>query len=183
MTVVLRSDLIILALFVTAEQVGQFAAAQFLMVAMYLGAWLFGSIVLPQFTRLREHPIALDALARRWARLFAAVLIPATLVLILVAPFAVRQMFGPEYAHSARLLTLLLLATPFVWLNSLYLHRAIALEDRNIHARIFGAAMILAAGASALLAYKWGGTGIAVGAVARESGLFAVLATRTAGRS
>jgi O-antigen/teichoic acid export membrane protein len=181
-TVVLRSDLLLLALFVTAEQVGRFAAAQFVMVAMYLGSWLFGSIVLPQLTAVRDDRSALVVLVRRWTRVFAVLLLPTTAVLIWIAPVAVRQLFGPSYQESGRLLAILLLATPFIWLNSLYLHRAIAVEDRTIHVRAYALVTAIAAMVSAMLAYRWGAPGIAASAVAREVGLFAVLSTMTARR-
>lgn len=181
-TVVLRADFIVLALFVTAEQTGQYAAAQFVIVAMYLAAWLLGSLVLPQFAGESNQPVAMRAIVRRWTRLLILVALPVTAALIWIGPYAVRQLFGSAYEQSARLIPVLLLATPFIWLNSIYLHRAIAVEDKRIHVRAYGMVAGIAVALSAVCAWKWGAFGIAGIAVVREAGLFAVLFSMTGGR-
>lgn len=180
-TVVFRGDLIILALFVSAEGTGQFAAAQFVIVAMYLAAWLLGSLILPEFAAEGSQPEWVRAIVRRWTRVLILLTVPATAVLIWFAPYAMHELFGPAYRQSAGLVSILLLATPFIWLNSLYLHRAIAVDDKRIHVRAYALVTGIAAALSMAFAWKFGTIGIAATAVAREASLFAVLFSMTVG--
>lgn len=181
-TIVLRADLIVLALFVTVEKTGQYAAAQFVMVAMYLAAWLFGSLVLPDFSGKLGESAAVRSTFKRWTVVITATALPVTAALIWIVPNAVRQLFGSDYQESARLVAVLLLATPFIWLNSLYLHRAIAFEEKRIHVHAYALVTGIAAVVSVAVVWRLGAIGVAAIAVGREAALFAVLFAMTAGR-
>lgn len=176
-TLVLRSDLIILAVFVSTEQLGQYAAAQSVMIAMYLGGWLLGSLLLAELTRMNKQPDMLKDFVSRWSRLFILILVPATVMAVWAAPLFIRVLYGRSYQQSAYLLTALATATPFIWLNSLYLHRAIAVGDNRSYAFVYGITVVLSACASVVLALAFGALGVACGVVCREAGLFAVLFT------
>jgi O-antigen/teichoic acid export membrane protein len=165
--ILLRMDVIVLAWIASAATVGHFAAAQQVLVIVYVGSWLFGSVLLPELARLTSAPAAQEKLVAHWTRLLLVVLVPIAIVGAAIGPFAIRALYGEAFAEAGRPFAILFLATPFIFLNALYLNRAI-LGAASVYVTI----LAVAAGAGLVLdlSLGWavGIAGIAMAALARE---------------
>jgi len=166
---ILRLDVIILSLIASAVAVGSFAAAQTAIIIIYAISWLFGSVLLPEMTRLVHDHGALGTYVRHWARLIAVSVIPCTVVGVLAGPFVLRALFGPSFAASGRLLSIVLLAAPFILWNSLYVNHAFALNRPRTYLGMYIFTLILTVALDFGLGYSWAATGVAVAVVVREA--------------
>lgn len=175
-TFVLRLDLIIVSAFVVADRLGQFAAAQLPITAMYLVSALFGSIFLPHLNGHRGEFAESNRITRQLSRWVILISVPVTVAVVGYAPILMRVLFGPSFAGSARLVAILFVATPFVWLNALYLHRAISIGDQRTYLNTYAAMTAVAVAISVVMGWRLGALGVAIAVVVRECGLFAVLA-------
>ena len=171
----LRLDVIVLAWIVPAREIGHFAAAQQVLVAVYLLSWLVGSVLLPELVRLAATPEALQAYTSRWVLRLLAAAVPAALLGALGGPSFMRGVYGQAFAGAGRPFVILCLAIPFVLLNALYLNRAIALGARSLYLTAYAAAAVCGIAADLAFTLALGITGTALAALLREGGLFAYL--------
>ena len=171
----LRFDVICLALLLPKTEVGEYAAAQWAMVACYVVASLFGSIVLSDMARIACHEDELSAYVARWSKVVLLALLPAAALSWFVAPVLIARFFGPQFHSASRLAAILLLAAPLVFLNSLQLNRAIARRDSRAYANTYATFMGLSAIVVVAVARWFGVTGVAVFATLREAALYLVL--------
>jgi O-antigen/teichoic acid export membrane protein len=178
---VLRWDVICLSLFATKSVVGEFAAAQFVLIGLYVGSWLFGSVVLSDMTRLAPDKAALDAYVAQWTRRLAWATVPVTAIAVWVVPQVIPQVFGSGFASAGPIARVFLLFTPVVFFNSLFLNRAIALRQQSIYTGVYGTTMAVSVALALLLTLGYGLPGIVVAALFREAALFVVLRNVPAG--
>jgi O-antigen/teichoic acid export membrane protein len=171
----LRLDVIVLAWIVPAREIGHFAAAQQVLVAVYLLSWLVGSVLLPELVRLAATPEALHAYTSRWVLRLLAAAVPAAILGALGGPSFMRWVYGQAFAGADRPFVILCLAIPFVLLNALYLNRAIALGARSLYLNAYAAAAVCGIAADLAFTLALGITGTALAALLREGGLFAYL--------
>ena len=68
------------------SDVGHFAAAHMGVVLFYSLSWLFGSVLLTDFTRLASDPSKFDGYAARWTKMLLSVGGVGALALYFVAP-------------------------------------------------------------------------------------------------
>lgn len=165
---ILRLDVIVLSLIATTAVVGEFAAAQTAILVVYPVSWLFGTVLLPEMNRLSANRLSLSRYVRRWALLIAKVGIPCTLIGVFAGPVMLRWLFGSSYAASGRLMSIVLLATPFILWNSLYVNQAFALNRPRVYLGFYLATLVIAAGLDFSLGYAWAAMGIAIAVVTRE---------------
>lgn len=165
---IVRLDVIALSLIASAVVVGHFAAAQTAILVIYPVSWLFGSVLLPEMTRLVSKPDDLNRYVRHWARLIAIVAIPCTVAGVFIGPIVLRALFGPSFTASGILLSIVLLAAPFIFWNSLYLNLAFALNRPRVYLGMYVATLAFAAALDFSLGYAWAAVGVAVAVVIRE---------------
>lgn len=174
-TLALRCDVVLLSWMVSPVSLGHFAAAQSFLVLLSVASWLFGSVLLAEMSRLSHDHDALQYYVARWARRVAAVVTPAAIIATWAAPLALRAIFGEAFDAASGIVAILVLAAPFLFLNALYLNRAIALGLRSVYLGGYAAAFAVALLLDFALVRPYGATGIAVAAVVREIFLFTFL--------
>jgi O-antigen/teichoic acid export membrane protein len=172
---IVRLDVVVLSLLVPLAEIGQFSAADNLLVVAYLAAWLLGSVLLPEMVQLSDSPERLDQFMTRWIRLGFKIVFPTALILFWIAPRAITTLYGPSFTHAGALASWMVLAYPFIVFNSLSLHRIIAVGPQLAYLRI----MFVTALSAALLTYAlgryFGAAGVVVAILIRESLLSALL--------
>ena len=94
------------------------------------------------------------------------------LALYFVAPQVVLFLYGNEFAITARLASIMILAVPLILLNAVYLSRAIAIGAKWVYLGTYLGTSVVAVTLDILLARAYGGVGIAFAIVARELLIF-----------
>jgi O-antigen/teichoic acid export membrane protein len=168
-------DVIVLAWIVPGQEVGHFAAAQQVLVAVYLLSWLLGSVLLPELVRLSSSSSALHTYVGHWVRLLTLTSVPLAILGAASGPIVMRLVYGKDFASAGIPFSILWLTMPFVLLNALYLNRAIALGNRSLYVSSY----VIGAGAGVVadlvLTLTLGIIGTALAAFLREVGMFCIL--------
>jgi len=170
--ITMRADIIVLSALGSRSDVGHFAAAHMGVVLFYSLSWLFGSVLLTDFTRLAGNPSEFDRYANRWTKLLISVGGVGALVLYFVAPPAVLLLYGSEFAITARLASIMILALPLILLNAVYLSRAIAIDGKQVYLGTYFGVSVVAVTLDILLARLYGSMGVAFAIVVRELLIF-----------
>ena len=76
------------------------------------------------------------------------ILTPSAAIAMTVGPPVIRTLFGQSFAASGKLLAVMIAAAPFIVLNSLFLHRAIAERRPRIYLGIYCASAVFSLGRS-----------------------------------
>ena len=168
-----RLDTIVLSTLVPLEILGAFSAANTILLIVYVCAWLFGSILLPEMVRLSNKPEALRGYASQWARLTFLVSAPCALIISLLAPSLTLTLYGPGFAASGRLGSAMALACPFILLNSVYTTASVAANKRGMLLGLFGATAAATLLLDFYLGRSFGPMGVAVAILIREAGMLA----------
>jgi O-antigen/teichoic acid export membrane protein len=168
----LRLDVVVLTWLATSEVVGHYAAAQTVIVIVYVTSWLFGSVLLPELTRLNRDTRQLHAYVGRWTTIICAITIPASLVAAVSSRTVIPLAFGKHFAPSSAILSVLMLAAPLIMLNSLQLNLGIATGATRPCAIIYTAAALFGIVVATGFGYEWAGIGIAFAVVLRETFVF-----------
>jgi PST family polysaccharide transporter len=169
---ILRLDVVILSIVAGTAAAGVFAAAQTPIVMVYVVSWLFGSVLLPDLTRLADSAIELRRFVREWSRILAYFVFPGTIAAMLLGPSIMRMLFGRGFHQTGTLFLIMIAATPFILLSSLYVNQSIALRNPRMYFGAYVALALVAVGLDFLLVRKWGALGIAVAVLVREFALY-----------
>jgi len=172
--VTMRADVIVLSALGTRYDVGHFAAAHMGIVLFYSLSWLFGSVLLPDFTRRLADTQALQRYTQSWVKIVVFGAGALALAGAAVAPHLMRLLYGPDFAVTGTLAAIMVFAVPFILLNAVYLSRAIALGSARVYLGTYTATAILAVALDMVLAHAYGAIGVAAAIVAREVVMFAL---------
>ncbi len=178
---IMRSDTIVLSTLVPLAELGAFSAANTILLLVYVCAWLFGSILLPEMVRLSSQPEGLKIYANQWMRLVILVGVPAALLVALAAPRVILILYGPVFAGSGTLASIMVIACPLILLNSIYAARTIATNSRAILLGIFSVGALASLALDLIFGRGYGPVGIAWAIVIREAGMlvaFSLLTSR-----
>jgi O-antigen/teichoic acid export membrane protein len=167
-TVMLRGDVLILSLLASAAAVGAFVAADTGLVMVYVVAWLFSGVLLADLARFAADEVEFDERFRKCIVAILAFCIPVAAVAILLAPPAIRLLFGNKFAAAGLPAAIMSVALPFVFLNAAFLSRAVARQSASMCLAVYGAATGLSLLLNLVLGWRYQGTGIAVSVVLRE---------------
>ena len=168
---IIRADTIVLAAVVSLEELGAFAAANSILLMVYVTAWLFGSVLLPEMVPLSNNPETLRACAQQWTRWVLFVSVPCALFVGVLAPRAVVVLYGPAFATSGMLASVMALACPSILVNSIYATVSVAANSRAIFLGIYGAGAVSTVILDLFLGRAFGACGIAWAIVVREAGM------------
>jgi O-antigen/teichoic acid export membrane protein len=172
---IVRLDTIVLAALIPMSEMGQFSAADMILVIIYVVAWLSGSVLLPEMIRRAGTPGNLSTYANKWTRLVLATMTPCALLGYWLAPKVIPFLYGPSFSRAGTLASLMLLATPFIMLNSVYANRAIATGSRATYLGVFAVTAVATLVLNYFLGRSFGARGAAAAIVIREVGMFAGL--------
>ncbi len=170
--IALRCDVVLLSWIVPPAILGQFAAAQAFLVLGSVASWLFGSVLLPEMARLAQDRDALEYYVRGWIRRLVVALVPAALLTMWAAPTVLPTVFGKAFGADASILVILAAAAPFLFFNSLYLNRAVALDLRSVYVGAYASSFVIGLLLELVLVRVWGAHGVAAACVFREVFLF-----------
>jgi O-antigen/teichoic acid export membrane protein len=171
----IRLDVVILSLVVSLPELGQFSAADNLLVVAYLAAWLFGSVLLPEMVKLADSPDVLGQFVKRWMRIAYKIVVPAALLVFLIAPRAITALYGLDFARAGALASWMALACPFIFFNSLSLHHVIATGAKRAYLKIMLMTALVAVVLNFFFARYFGSAGVTAAILIRESLLSVVL--------
>lgn len=172
---IIRLDTILLSSIVSLPELGAFTASNSLLLLIYLGSWLFGTVLLPDMVRIAHDSQALYDWTREWLCRVSAVAIPASLVAAVAAPRLVVSLFGPAYAASGAPGAVMLLASPLILLNSVYTTAAFALNRRGTLIVIYAVTSALTIVLDLVLGKTLGALGVACGVLLREAAMTGML--------
>ena len=167
-TALMRLDVIVLSSLAGAAVGGVFAAAQSIIVIVYVLGSLLASVLFPQMACLARDPLEFRRYIVHWVTIILLVMVPGTLLAMVLGPSVIRALFGQSFAPSGTLLAIMLSAAPAVVLNLLFLHRAFALHMVRTYLGIYGVATVVALLLDAALAHSLAATGVALAVVIRE---------------
>ncbi len=183
---IVRLDTIVLSTIVTLPEMGQFAAADMVLVMVYVVAWLFGSVVLPEMVNRSASAERLKAYVNRWTLLLFLTVSPCALFAFWVMPRIIPLLYGPTFSQAGIIASVMMLAAPFILVNSLYANHAIATDSKATYLGIFAATAVATVGLNYFLGRSFGSLGVAWAILIREMGMFAgfwMLASRTSERA
>lgn len=167
-TLMLRADVLILSLLVTASAVGAFAAADTGLVMVYVAAWLFSGVLLADLGALSPNLTGFNAYFRKCVSAILIICIPLAVAAMLLAPSAIVLFYGSNFS-AAKIPAALMSATiPFIVLNAAFLSRAVAHNAASTCLAVYGAGAALSLALNFLLGWRYGGAGIAVSILIRE---------------
>ncbi len=166
---ILRVDVIILSIIGGSAAAGIFAAAQTPIVMVYVVSWLFGSVLLSDFSRLHANGESSTTFIRHWTRIILLVTVPLTILGMTVGPKVVQALFGRSFENVGPLFVVMISATPFVLLSSLFINRAIAIHATRVYLGTYIVVGVFAVLCDLLLARSMGPLGVAFGMVGREA--------------
>jgi O-antigen/teichoic acid export membrane protein len=178
---IIRSDTIVLSTLVPLAELGAFSAANTILLIVYVCAWLFGSILLAEMVRLSGRPDNLKMYTNQWMRLVVLVSAPAALLVSLAAPKAIFILYGPAFAGSGTLASIMVIACPLILSNSIYTARTIATNSRAIFLGIFSVGALASLALDFIFGRAYGSVGVAWAIVVREAGMllaFSLLTSR-----
>jgi O-antigen/teichoic acid export membrane protein len=168
---IIRSDTIVLSAILPITELGAFSTANSLLLIVYVSAWLFGSILLPEMVRVSGNSETLKTYANQWARRVILGSVPFALVCSLLAPKAILLLYGPKYAVSGTLASVMVLACPLILLNSVYTTCAIAANSRAIFLGIYAATAAATLALDFGFGRAFGSVGVAAAIVVREAAM------------
>jgi O-antigen/teichoic acid export membrane protein len=103
------------------------------------------------------------------------VILPILPLVVWLSPRILGLVLGSRFEGTAKIVSLLVAATPLLFLNSLFLNRAIALRQKQLFTAAQTSAVVMGVLGAMLLAPRLGGLGIAFAALLRETTLFVFL--------
>jgi O-antigen/teichoic acid export membrane protein len=168
---IVRADTIVLAALVPLSELGNFSAPNALLAMAYVVSWLFGTVVLPEMVRRSPSPESLKSYARTWVRWIAITMTPCTLFAFWAAPKLMTVLYGPAFYRGGALASVMALACPFIFVNSVYTNLAIATNSKAGLMGLFAITAAVAVLLDLVLGRAFGALGVAWAIVIREVGM------------
>lgn len=165
----LRLDVLVLGRYVSNQILGQFQAAAWFPVGIFLATSLLMTVLFPRLSRLfRRGSVQGSAYVMGLLKngLLAATL--GALVLWIGAPTLMVWIFGEALAPAAPTLRLLAPMAPLVFLNTVLFYVFIAAGHRRVYLGALGLGVALGLGLSLFLTPHFGVRGCALADVVRE---------------
>jgi O-antigen/teichoic acid export membrane protein len=157
-----RVDTVLLSVVASPATVGLYAAAYRLMGPLQLFLSAFGTVFFSRASRARGVGADWRHLNRRGQVVLLIVLTPLVVVGVVVAPLAVRLLFGPSYGDAAlpaRILLITMIPVAWSWPSG---HTLNALDRQHVWILILLAGILLDAVLVLSLGHALGATGAAI---------------------
>lgn len=167
-----RLDVIVLSYLVPLSVLGAFSAANSVLLIVYLAAWLFGSLLLPEMLRMSSAPKELADYVKTWTRGIWVACLPAVVLAYVAAPKVITLLYGPSFVQSGALTSIMVLAIPFILMNAVYTSLAIATHRKATLVGLFVATAALTILLDLIAGRFFGPAGVAESMVVREAAMF-----------
>ncbi|MBZ5544182.1 MAG: flippase [Acidobacteriia bacterium] len=164
-----RLDVLILGVFSTNAQLGQFQAAALLVVASFLVTSLLMTVIFPKLVRILRNPTMagtayLESVLKHGVLLASC----ASILVWVAAPVLVPGIFGQSFIPASRFLRILAPVLPFVFLNTSMFYIFLATDHRREYLATLAFTIGLGVLIGFILAPRLGGTGVALADLVRE---------------
>jgi len=165
----IRLDVLILGIFSTNADLGQFQAAALLVVVSFLATSLLMTVLFPKLVRLLRNPTQtgtayLESVLKHGVLLATC----ASIVVWVAAPTLVSGIFGQSFLPASRFLRILAPVLPFVFINTSMFYVFLAADRRREYFATLAFTISLSASLGIVLAPRLGGTGVALADLIRE---------------
>lgn len=145
--IMINTDMIMLGWWVSPTELGQYAAAQKIILLLYIAPSLIASAAFPALARLADKSgDAFRSILEESTAAVQALALPLAVGGILVAPQLIRLLFGAEYVFAAPTLIVLLTSLVLVFPTALFSNALFAFNEQ----RRFLWYLALGAGSNAL---------------------------------
>lgn len=164
----LRLDVLVLSVYRPARDVGLYSAAVSL-VLLARSVGLMAAAFLPRLSALAQRDEAAFARLRDQGLLW--MLVPGVgigITLSLLSPFVIAFFYGAPFLPAAPALRVLGAGTIAVFLNAYFWQVLIARGEQKVIAWTTAVSLLLSLGLAVVLVPRWGATGAAGAALARE---------------
>jgi O-antigen/teichoic acid export membrane protein len=168
----IRLDVLVVSTLFPIAAVGQFSAANNVLLVVYLGAALTGSVLLPEMVRMKFSPADLAEYAGRWTRFLLISTVPFALLCLWLTPRMVTLLFGAAFSQAGTLAAVMLLAGPLVACNSIQMNLALASGARHAYLGVLAAAVLATLCLDYGLGYGFGLVGVTIAILVREAAIF-----------
>ncbi len=174
----LRTDVLVLSAYVSNAELGHFQAAAWLLVLTFLGGSLLMAVLFPRMVRILRSP-SLSGVAWTESLIQNATLLIlfGAAIVCFGAPWFLRTCYGPALLPATPSLRILAAVAPFLFLNTLLFYIFVASNRRRTYLLAFAFSASTGLALALALAPVYGGVGVGIADLARESSLSAVLVT------
>ena len=174
----LRTDVLVLSAYASNAELGHFQAAAWLLVLTFLGGSLLMAVLFPRMVRILRHPSPSGV---AWTEsLIQNAMLPllfAAAIVCFGAPWFLRTCYGPTLLPATPSLRILAAAAPFLFLNTLLFYVFVASNRRKTYLLAFALSASTGLALALALAPVYGGVGVGIADLVRESSLSVVLVT------
>ena len=165
----IRVDVLILGVFSTNAELGQFQAAALLVVASFLATSLLMTVLFPKLARLmRSRTFAGTAYLESVLKHGVLLATCASILVWVAAPALVPGIFGPAFIPASRFLRMLAPVLPFVFINTSMFYVFLATDHRRAYLTILAFTISLSLLLGIVLTPRMGGAGVALADLIRE---------------
>lgn len=165
----IRLDVLILGVFSSNGELGQFQAAALLEVVSFLSTSLLMTVLFPKLVRLLRHPtLTGTAFLESFLKHGILLATSASILVWIVAPSLVPWVFGQSFMPAARFLRILAPVLPFVFINTSMLYIFLATDRRREYLATLATTTCIGMLLLLVLAPRMGGAGTALADLVRE---------------
>src|SRR5688572_29531051 len=165
----LRIDVLVLSRYVSSRILGQFNAAVWFMIAMFLGASLLMSVLFPKLSRMLSEGSGPGCdYVRSLLKNGLMFTVLGSLLVWVSAPGIINVAFGPDFQPAAYLLRILAPVLPLVFLNTIFFYVFAAARRRFVCLVTLSVGLAFGTWLSVQLTSRYGAAGTATADVARE---------------
>ncbi len=165
----IRTDVLVLGIFSSNEELGQFQTAAWLIVISFLGTSLLMAVLFPKLARLLRNTTPTGTAYLESLLKYGALLtILASITVWLGAPVLVQELFGRPLSPATSFLRIVAPAVPLVSMNASMFYVFVAINHRKHYLATLIFTTVLGVLCSLILAPRMGAAGIAVADLVRE---------------
>lgn len=165
----IRLDVLILGVFSTNAELGQFQAAALLVVLSFLATSLLMTVLFPKIVRLLRTPSLMGSAYLESVLKHGVLLATLTSIVVwMAAPALSSGIFGPSFIPASRFMRILAPALPFVFINTSMFYVFLAANRRREYLGTIAFTIGLSVVLGFVLAPRFGGAGVALADLIRE---------------
>lgn len=158
-----QTDAILISLFLTAEDLGYYAAAQTILLAFNLMPLAIRTAIYPVMSRYHHHePDKLAILYSRISRYLIALVLPMAAGVTILAEPIISLIFGSGFEPAVLVLQISIWAIVFLFLNVPHSRLMLIRDKQRVAGWMTGLAMVMNVSLNLYLIPRWGINGAAV---------------------
>ncbi len=165
----LRLDILTLGPFATNRDLGSYQAAAWFPVGAFLLVSLLMTTLFPKLARVFQFPgKQVNNYVASLMKSGVLVMTLSSILAELLAPYLLRVLFGAELETASFTLRILVVAFPFIFVNTALFYVFVAAKKRNAYLTALLLGLVSGGALSLILSAKYGPAGTALACVIRE---------------